>query len=152
MPGIEDNQPSYVISVAARMVGVHVQTLRYYERLGIIEPARSRGNTRLYSARDIETLRRIKSLLNELGVNLAGVEVIMRMSDRMAEMEQELRRLRTQLQQYRQVERRSTASADLRREPATSSVEAPSVASAHQRPSPEAQAAAKKRRVIHQPR
>lgn len=87
----EDSEPRYVISVAARMLGVHAQTLRYYERAGIIEPSRSRGNRRLYSMEDIERLRRIKTLIDDLGVNLAGVEVIMRMGERMAEMERWMR-------------------------------------------------------------
>lgn len=87
----EDSEPRYVISVAARMLGVHAQTLRYYERAGIIEPSRSRGNRRLYSMEDIERLRRIKTLIDDLGVNLAGVEVIMRMGERMAEMERGMR-------------------------------------------------------------
>ncbi len=87
----EDSEPRYVISVAARMLGVHAQTLRYYERAGIIEPSRSRGNRRLYSMEDMERLRRIKTLIDDLGVNLAGVEVIMRMGERMAEMERWMR-------------------------------------------------------------
>ncbi len=87
----EDSDPRYVISVAARMLGVHAQTLRYYERAGMIEPSRSRGNRRLYSMEDMERLRRIKTLIDDLGVNLAGVEVIMRMGERMAEMERWMR-------------------------------------------------------------
>lgn len=75
------------------MLGVHVQTLRYYERAGVIEPSRSRGNRRLYSQEDIERLRRVKTLMEDLGVNLAGVEVIMRMGHRMVEMEREIQEL-----------------------------------------------------------
>ncbi|GAI21109.1 unnamed protein product, partial [marine sediment metagenome] len=70
----DDTEPRYVISVTARMLGVQTYTLRYYEKIGIIEPARSRGNIRLYSERDIALLRRAKTLLDDLGVNLAGVE------------------------------------------------------------------------------
>lgn len=88
-----ESEPCYIISVAARMVGLHAQTLRYYERVGLIEPSRSRGNRRLYSTDDVERLRRIKTLVDDLGVNLAGVEVIMRMAGRMAEMEKEMREL-----------------------------------------------------------
>ena len=95
------SEPRYVISVAARMLGVQAHTLRYYERIGIIEPSRSRGNIRLYSESDISYLRQMKKLMEELGVNLAGVEIILRMADRMNEMrhhvealEQELGRLR----------------------------------------------------------
>ena len=85
----EQEEPCYVISVAARLLGMHVQTLRYYERAGLIEPFRSRGNIRLYTERDIERLREVKRLMEVLGVNLAGAEVILRMRDRLAELEQE---------------------------------------------------------------
>ena len=93
-----DDEPCFVISVAARMIRVHTQTLRYYEREGLLEPARSRGNIRLYSQRDIEKLRRIKTLTEELGINLAGVQVVMRLMDRMGEMEQEIQRLTNQVE------------------------------------------------------
>ena len=89
----EQRDPCYVISIAAKMIGVHAQTLRYYERAGLVEPSRSGGNKRLYSHRDIERLRQIKTMVDDLGVNLAGVEVILRMLDRMAEMEQRIREL-----------------------------------------------------------
>jgi MerR family transcriptional regulator/heat shock protein HspR len=94
----EDSEPCYVISVAARMLGVHAQTLRYYERAGMIEPSRSAGNRRLYSTEDIDRLRRIKTLIDDLGVNLAGVEVILRMGERMAEMENRMRRLEAEIE------------------------------------------------------
>ena len=81
------------------MVHVHSQTLRYYEREGLLEPARSRGNIRLYSQRDIEKLRRIKSLMDDLGINLAGVQVVLHMMNRMAEMEQEIEGLKQKLEQ-----------------------------------------------------
>lgn len=67
-----EEDPCFVISVAARMLGMHQQTLRYYERVGIIEPSRSRGNIRLYSQADINRLRQVQRLINDLGVNLAG--------------------------------------------------------------------------------
>ena len=89
--------PCYVISVAAKMIGVHAQTLRYYERAGLVAPSRSGGNKRLYSHRDIERLRQIKTLVDDLGVNLAGVEVILRMLDRMAEMEQRVEELKAEV-------------------------------------------------------
>jgi MerR family transcriptional regulator/heat shock protein HspR len=89
----ENYESCYVISVAANMLGVHTQTLRYYERMGLIEPSRSQGNTRLYSDRDIERLRQIKTLTNDLGVNLAGVEVILRLMQHMREMEQQMHQL-----------------------------------------------------------
>ena len=94
----DDDEPCFVISVAARMIQVHTQTLRYYEREGLLEPARSRGNIRLYSQRDIEKLRRIKTLTEDLGLNLAGVQVVMRLMDRIADMEQEIQRLTSQVQ------------------------------------------------------
>jgi MerR family transcriptional regulator/heat shock protein HspR len=86
-----------VISVAAKMLGIHQQTLRYYEREGLIQPSRSRGNIRLYSLSDINRLRQVQRLINDLGVNLAGAEVILRMSERMREMEAEIERLRSML-------------------------------------------------------
>ena len=96
-----DDEPCYVISVAARMIQVHSQTQRYYEREGLLEPARSRGNIRLYSQRDIEKLRRIKTLTEDLGINLAAVQVVMRMMDRMAEMEKEIQQLTAQVTELR---------------------------------------------------
>ena len=78
---------AFVISVAARLVGVHEQTLRYYERAGLVEPARSKGRIRLYSLDDLERVRQIRRLTDEMGVNLAGVEVIMRLTDRIRELE-----------------------------------------------------------------
>ncbi len=87
----------FVISVAARLLNVHPQTLRYYERAGLIQPSRSRGNIRLYSTRDIERAQQIKRLIEDLGVNLAGVEVIMKLTERMREMEQENEALRVEL-------------------------------------------------------
>jgi MerR family transcriptional regulator/heat shock protein HspR len=95
------NEPCYVISIAARMIGVQVHTLRYYERIGIIEPSRSQGNIRLYSERDVALLRRIKTLMDDLGVNLAGVEVILRMSQRVAELQGQVKELESELQKLR---------------------------------------------------
>jgi MerR family transcriptional regulator/heat shock protein HspR len=91
----------FVISVASRLLNVHPQTLRYYERAGLISPSRSRGNIRLYSTRDIERAQQIKRLIEDLGVNLAGVEVIMKLTERMREMEQEIGSLRGELEQAR---------------------------------------------------
>jgi MerR family transcriptional regulator/heat shock protein HspR len=92
--GMTEDDPCYVISIAARMVGMHQQTLRYYERVGLIEPSRSRGNIRLYSPADINRLRQIQRLINDLGVNLAGVEVIINMGQRLQELEAELQEFR----------------------------------------------------------
>lgn len=87
----------FVISVAARVLGVHAQTLRYYERAGLVLPARGPGKVRLYSVGDIERLRQIQRLMDDLGVNLAGAEVILRMKERMLEMEREVEELRREL-------------------------------------------------------
>ena len=87
---IRDSEPCYVISVVARMLGVHAQTLRYYERAGLVEPSRSKGRVRLYSNQDIERLRQVRTLMNELGINLAGVEVILRLNKRIEALEKKL--------------------------------------------------------------
>lgn len=91
---MDDNEPLFVISVAARMAGLHAQTLRRYERAGLLAPRRSRGNVRLYSARDIERVRRIRSLMDDLGINLAGVEVVLRLHERIGALEAELAQLK----------------------------------------------------------
>lgn len=85
---LENEEPRYVISVAARILGVRTYTLRYYEKIGIIEPHRSRGNIRLYSENDINRLKRMKTLIDDLGINLAGAEVILRMAQRITELQQ----------------------------------------------------------------
>lgn len=97
----DHDEPCYVISVAARMVGMHAQSLRNYERQGLIRPGRSQGRVRLYSRADIEHLRAIQRMINDMGVNLAGVEVIINMKQRMAQMEAEMAQLRAELQSYR---------------------------------------------------
>ncbi len=79
----DKDKPLYVISVAAELVDMHPQTLRLYERKGLIEPSRSAGKTRLYSQRNIEQLREIRRLTQELGVNLAGVEEIIRLRSKL---------------------------------------------------------------------
>lgn len=80
----------FMISVVSEMLGIHQQTLRMYEREGFIKPKRSRGNTRLYSEEDVERLEMILRLTQELGVNLAGVEVILSMREKMEQMQQEM--------------------------------------------------------------
>ena len=97
----DHDEPCYVISVVSRMVGLHAQTLRYYERVGLVEPSRSGGNIRLYSFRDVDRLRRIKSLSDDLGVNLAGVEVIMRMMEKVLELEGKVQSLTDKLERLR---------------------------------------------------
>ena len=83
---LPDDEPCYVISVAAKLVRLHPQTLRYYDRIGLIRPTRTAGRIRLYSQRNIEKLRKIARLTEDLGVNLAGVEVILNMSERIEEL------------------------------------------------------------------
>ena len=99
---MDKDKPLYVISVAAELVDMHPQTLRLYERKGLIEPSRSAGKTRLYSQRDVEHLREIRRLTQELGVNLAGVEEIIRLRrtlDNLQEnMENRIGKLQGQLQ------------------------------------------------------
>jgi len=100
----EDNEPRYVISVAARMLGIQTHSLRYYEKLGIIEPSRSSGNIRLYSDRDIAYLKQLKALMNDLGINLAGVEVILRLAERLAELQRRIDELEAKLRQLKEEE------------------------------------------------
>ncbi len=97
----DDREPRYVISVTARMLGIQTYTLRYYERIGIIEPARSRGNIRLYSESDVARLRRAKTLMDDLGVNLAGVEVILRMAQRISELQHHMAELESEVEKLR---------------------------------------------------
>ena len=85
-----------MISVAARLVGVHEQTLRSYERAGLVEPARSKGRIRLYSLYDLERVRQIRRLTDEMGVNLAGVEVIIRLTDHIRALDRRVADLETQ--------------------------------------------------------
>ena len=99
---LDDTEPRYVISVAARIVGVQTHTLRYYERVGMIEPSRSRGNIRLYSERDIAQLRRVRSLMDDLGVNLAGVEVILRMMQHVNELQHQVEEMESELKRLKQ--------------------------------------------------
>jgi len=83
-------QRLFMISVVSEMLGIHPQTLRIYEREGFIKPKRSVGNTRLYSEEDVEKLEMILRLTRELGVNLAGVEVILSMREKMEQMQREM--------------------------------------------------------------
>ena len=85
-----DREPRYVISVAARMCGVRSYTLRYYEKIGIIEPSRSEGNIRLYSDEDIAKIKQMKTLMEDLGITIAGAEVILRMAQRITELQKRL--------------------------------------------------------------
>ena len=96
MPRSQD-EPVYMISIAARMLACHPQTLRMYEREGLVAPFRSNRNLRLYSDADIERLRRIKRLTQDLGVNLAGVEIILELLDKVDQQQQEVERLKREL-------------------------------------------------------
>jgi MerR family transcriptional regulator/heat shock protein HspR len=84
------DEPVYLISVAARMCGLHPQTLRLYERLGLVQPHRVGNSKRLYSEADIARLRRIQRLTQQMGVNLAGVEIILRLLERIEQMNREM--------------------------------------------------------------
>jgi MerR family transcriptional regulator/heat shock protein HspR len=92
----ERTQPRYMISVAAEVVGMHPQTLRIYEAKGLVTPKRTPGNTRLYSEADLERLRLIQQLTTELGLNLAGVEIVMRLQDEVQRLRARLERLERQ--------------------------------------------------------
>jgi MerR family transcriptional regulator/heat shock protein HspR len=93
---LPDDEPCYVISVAAKLVSMHPQTLRYYDRVGLIRPTRTTGRIRLYSQADIDRLQKITRLTVDLGVNLAGVEVVLNMANRIEELQRELARVRTE--------------------------------------------------------
>lgn len=102
-----ENQPVYMIGVAAQLCQVHPQTLRQYERLGLVIPSRAGAKNRLYSESDIMRVRRIQRLTQELGVNLAGVEIILRLLDDMEEMRSDMEQ---QMNDYAaEAERRITA-------------------------------------------
>jgi len=92
----EPKEPRYVISVAARLVGIEAHTLRYYEKVGLIKPHRSKG-IRYYSDADIELLQRIKTLTDEIGVSPAGVEVFMRMAQQLLEMQRRLHEMEARM-------------------------------------------------------
>lgn len=98
---IADDEPCYVISIAARLVGMHQQTLRYYERAGLVSPQRTGGNIRMYSNADIQRIRQAQRLIDELGVNLAGVDIILRMGEQIRELQEELERSRRELDRVR---------------------------------------------------
>jgi MerR family transcriptional regulator, heat shock protein HspR len=102
----------YIISVAAELAGMHPQTLRIYERKGLVQPQRTSGNTRRYSDRDIETLRQIQDLTQDRGVNLAGVKMIIEMQ---AELDA-LRRRTEELEGHLRASRRAAREAQARRE------------------------------------
>lgn len=98
----DEQEPVYYISIVARLLNTHPQTLRMYERFGLIEPKR-RGHTRLFSQSDLDRIRRIQHLTQDLGVNLAGVEVVFKLLDEMDQLRrdtsEELARMRAQFEQ-----------------------------------------------------
>ena len=91
---VDDDRGVFMISVAAELAHMHPQTLRVYEARGLIEPQRSAKNTRLYSQRDVERLRHIQRLTSERGLNLAGVETVLKMEDQVERMRAKLERMR----------------------------------------------------------
>jgi MerR family transcriptional regulator/heat shock protein HspR len=95
---MSDDRPIYMISVAADLVGMHPQTLRMYEQKGLIRPKRTPGGTRLYSEADVERLRIVQRLTTELGLNLAGVELVLRLEDELRKAHTQIERLQHQLQ------------------------------------------------------
>ena len=96
---IEREYPRYMISVAAELVGMHPQTLRIYEQKGLIRPKRTSGGTRLYSEADVERLRLIQQLTTELGLNLAGVEHVLRLEDELRKMQRRMTRLEREMRE-----------------------------------------------------
>jgi MerR family transcriptional regulator/heat shock protein HspR len=92
------DRPIYMISVAADLVGMHPQTLRMYEQKGLVRPQRTPGGTRLYSEADVERLRIVQRLTTELGLNLAGVELVLRLEDELRKAHAHVERLQQQLQ------------------------------------------------------
>ncbi len=94
------DRPLYMISVVAEILGIHPQTLRQYERLGLIKPSRTIGNTRLYSEEDIEQIKFILTLTKDLGVNLAGVEVILNMKQQLEDMQKQVDVLRNFIKKH----------------------------------------------------
>ncbi len=106
---VPENQGVFMISVAARLAGMHPQTLRIYEERGLIKPARSPKQTRLYSQRDVERLKRIQELTTNSGLNLAGVERVLALEEMMQAMQQRIERLARRAEQ---IEREMLARVD----------------------------------------
>ena len=113
-----DDKPRYMISVAAELVGMHPQTLRIYEAKGLVRPKRTAGNTRLYSDLDLERLRTIQKLTTQLGLNLAGVETVLKLEDEMKRMRARLARLEREMrEEIRNVHRQYKREIVLYRDP-----------------------------------
>ncbi len=94
-----NDRPIYMISIAAELAGLHPQTLRMYETKGLVRPKRTPGGTRLYSEADVERLRIIQRLTTELGLNLAGVELVLRLEDELRRAHAQIEQLQRQLKQ-----------------------------------------------------
>jgi len=92
------DEPVYLISVVAKTLDIHPQTLRQYEREGLVVPSRTGGRIRLYSQRDVDRIKMVLRLTRELGVNLAGVDIVLRLKVKIEEMDSEMEYLRSQLQ------------------------------------------------------
>ncbi len=101
MTNIPRDEPVFAISVVSRMIGIHQQTLRSYERLGLVRPARSPGNTRLYSQRDVEHVQHVLRLMKQLGVNVAGAQAILNMKQQIEQLQRELAETRAMVEQLR---------------------------------------------------
>ena len=95
MHGYEE--PVYLISVVAKVLSIHPQTLRQYEREGLVEPSRTEGRMRLYSQKDIDRIKMILRLTRDLGVNLAGVDIVLQFKEQIDELEEEIERLKKEL-------------------------------------------------------
>ena len=91
------DEPVYLISVVATMLDIHPQTLRQYEREGLVEPSRTQGRMRLYSQRDIDRMKLILRLTRQLGVNLAGVDIVLQLKEQIDQMQTEIDQLRDEL-------------------------------------------------------
>jgi len=91
------DEPVYLISVVATMLNIHPQTLRQYEREGLVEPSRTQGRMRLYSQRDIDRMKLILRLTRQMGVNLAGVDIVLQLKEQIDQMQEEIEQLREEL-------------------------------------------------------
>ena len=91
------DEPVYLISVVASMLNIHPQTLRQYEREGLVEPSRTQGRMRLYSQRDIDRMKLILRLTRQLGVNLAGVDIVLQLKEQIDQMQEEIESLKEEL-------------------------------------------------------
>ncbi|MBK33432.1 MAG: MerR family transcriptional regulator [Chloroflexi bacterium] len=102
MTNLPQDEPLFQISVVSKIIGIHQQTIRSYERMGFVRPARSNGNTRLFSSRDIDQIGQIVSWISDLGLNLAGVEVMLRMQTQINDLETKTRSLEEENARLRQ--------------------------------------------------